>query len=170
MHLCCSCLAHQVCTDYLSAADRAMARAGLRLVDRQLAAAPLSSQEGADYLAAMAAAANYAFANRSLSNTWPCQLKRVVLVIGTKRHRSMFSMFRALMLHGNRKGKKPLSWQDFGSCAVRLCLTGCLNGVEIVCLPLLISHGYWVCRAVPSLMWGGLQSHTLTNCTCLAGL
>jgi hypothetical protein len=41
-----------------------MARSALRLVDRQLAAAPLSSQEGRDYLAAMAAAANYAFANR----------------------------------------------------------------------------------------------------------
>ncbi|WIA31617.1 hypothetical protein OEZ86_002502 [Tetradesmus obliquus] len=59
-------LGHQVCTDYLSAADRAMAKAGLRLVDRQLAAAPLSSSEGRHYLAAMAAAANFAFANRSL--------------------------------------------------------------------------------------------------------
>jgi tRNA-splicing ligase RtcB len=57
----------QVCTDYLSAADRAMAKAGLRLVDRQLAAAPLSSSEGRDYLAAMAAAANFAFANRCAS-------------------------------------------------------------------------------------------------------
>lgn len=54
----------QVCTDYLSKCDVAMARASLRLVDRQLAAAPLSSQEGQDYLAAMAAAANFAFANR----------------------------------------------------------------------------------------------------------
>jgi RNA-splicing ligase RtcB len=58
------CCALQVCTDYLSAADHAMAKAGLRLVDRQLAAAPLSSSEGRDYLAAMAAAANFAFANR----------------------------------------------------------------------------------------------------------
>lgn len=41
-----------------------MARSSIRLVDRQLAAAPLNSQEGKDYLAAMAAAANYAFANR----------------------------------------------------------------------------------------------------------
>eukprot|EP00775_Hariotina_reticulata_P006207 gene6207-6443_t len=59
-------LGHQVCTDYLSACDRAMARSSIRLVDRQLAAAPLSSSEGQDYLAAMAAAANFAFANRSL--------------------------------------------------------------------------------------------------------
>lgn len=56
----------QVCTDYLSACDRAMARNAMRLVDRQLAAAPLSSTEGQDYLAAMAAAANFAFANRSV--------------------------------------------------------------------------------------------------------
>jgi tRNA-splicing ligase RtcB len=54
----------QVCTDYLQACDRAMARSAIRLVDRQLAAAPLSSQEGKDNLAAMAAAANYAFTNR----------------------------------------------------------------------------------------------------------
>ena len=63
MRIACS----QVCTDYLSAADRAMARAGLRLVDRQLAAAPLSSSEGRDYLAAMAAAANC-----ECDNTWAC--------------------------------------------------------------------------------------------------
>lgn len=63
----------QVCTDYLSACDRAMARSSLQLVDRQLAAAPLASSEGQDYLAAMAAAANFAFANRlAAGNVCPC--------------------------------------------------------------------------------------------------
>ena len=44
--------------------DAAGARHGLELPDRQLACAPASSPEGRDYLAAMAAAANFAFANR----------------------------------------------------------------------------------------------------------
>jgi RNA-splicing ligase RtcB len=41
------------------------ARDGLITNDRQLACARISSQEGQDYLAAMAAAANYAWVNRS---------------------------------------------------------------------------------------------------------
>jgi tRNA-splicing ligase RtcB (3'-phosphate/5'-hydroxy nucleic acid ligase) len=57
-------LGHQVCADYLRRMDAAVARLGIRLPDRQLACAPLSSPEGRDYLAAMAAAANYAWANR----------------------------------------------------------------------------------------------------------
>jgi tRNA-splicing ligase RtcB len=44
--------------------DEAMRRYGIELPDRQLACAPASSPEGTDYLAAMAAAANFAWANR----------------------------------------------------------------------------------------------------------
>lgn len=43
---------------------RAMARAGARLVDRQLACMPIGSPEGRAYLGAMQAAANFAFGNR----------------------------------------------------------------------------------------------------------
>jgi tRNA-splicing ligase RtcB (3'-phosphate/5'-hydroxy nucleic acid ligase) len=57
-------LGHQVCTDYVRAMDAAGARYGILLPDRQLACAPASSPEGRAYLAAMAAAANFAFANR----------------------------------------------------------------------------------------------------------
>jgi tRNA-splicing ligase RtcB len=57
-------LGHQVCTDYVRAMDAAIARYGIALPDRQLACAPLSSREGRAYLSAMAAAANFAFANR----------------------------------------------------------------------------------------------------------
>jgi len=39
---------------------------GIELPDRQLACAPLDSEEGKDYLAAMACAANYAWANRQV--------------------------------------------------------------------------------------------------------
>jgi tRNA-splicing ligase RtcB len=57
-------LGHQVCTDYVRQMDVAMRRHGIELPDRQLACAPASSPEGRAYLAAMAAAANFAWANR----------------------------------------------------------------------------------------------------------
>lgn len=57
-------LGHQVCTDYLKTMNEAMRRYGITLPDRQLACVPARSKEGQDYLAAMAAAANYAWANR----------------------------------------------------------------------------------------------------------
>ncbi len=57
-------LGHQVCTTRCGAAKPAMRRYGIALPDRQLACAPLDSPEATDYLAAMRAAANFAFANR----------------------------------------------------------------------------------------------------------
>lgn len=57
---------HQVCTDFLPRMDRAARQAGITLPDRQLACAPLRSGEGRAYLAAMACAANFAFANRQV--------------------------------------------------------------------------------------------------------
>jgi len=58
-------LGHQVCTDYVKRMDAALGRYGISLPDRQLSCAPLDSPEGHDYLAAMAAAANFAWANRA---------------------------------------------------------------------------------------------------------
>jgi tRNA-splicing ligase RtcB len=57
-------LGHQVCTDHVKAMDRALPRHGIELPDRQLACAPIVSAEGRGYLGAMAAAANFAWANR----------------------------------------------------------------------------------------------------------
>jgi len=57
-------LGHQVCTDYVKRMDAAIARHRIELPDRQLACAPASSPEGAAYLRAMAAAANFAWSNR----------------------------------------------------------------------------------------------------------
>jgi tRNA-splicing ligase RtcB len=57
-------LGHQVCTDYVRLMDAQLARYRIHLPDRQLACAPASSPEGRRYLAAMAAAANFAWANR----------------------------------------------------------------------------------------------------------
>jgi tRNA-splicing ligase RtcB len=58
-------LGHQVCTDYVKRMDATLARHGIELPDRQLACAPLSAPEARDYMAAMAAAANFAWANRA---------------------------------------------------------------------------------------------------------
>src|SRR5918997_1896770 len=59
-------LGHQVCQDYVERFMEAAKRYGIELADRQLAAAPIESPEGEAYLGAMAAAANFAFANRQL--------------------------------------------------------------------------------------------------------
>ena len=58
-------LGHQVATDALTEMETAMARDNIPVNDRQLACARIHSKEGQDYLAAMAAAANYAWVNRS---------------------------------------------------------------------------------------------------------
>ena len=63
-------LGYQVCDDYVKAMGAAVRKYGIELPDRQLACAPLSSDEGKDYLAAMACAANYAWANRQCITHW----------------------------------------------------------------------------------------------------
>ncbi len=57
-------LGHQVCTDYLAQMGAAMKRHNISVPDRQLACVPIRSAEGQAYLAAMRAAANFAWANR----------------------------------------------------------------------------------------------------------
>jgi tRNA-splicing ligase RtcB len=57
-------LGHQVCADYLKTMSSRSREFAFDLPDRQLAAAPLDSSVGRSYLAAMAASANYAWANR----------------------------------------------------------------------------------------------------------
>jgi tRNA-splicing ligase RtcB (3'-phosphate/5'-hydroxy nucleic acid ligase) len=57
-------LGHQVCTDFVKRMDAALGRHGIELPDRQLSCAPLDSDDGRSYMAAMAAAANFAWANR----------------------------------------------------------------------------------------------------------
>jgi tRNA-splicing ligase RtcB (3'-phosphate/5'-hydroxy nucleic acid ligase) len=57
---------HQICTDYVKRFQQSVHKYGIKLPDRELVCAPLSSPEGQDYLAAMQAAANYAFVNRQV--------------------------------------------------------------------------------------------------------
>jgi tRNA-splicing ligase RtcB len=63
-------LGHQVCEDSLRIMIRAAQKYGIELPDRQLCCAPLRSPEGREYLAAMSAAANFAFANRQVMAHW----------------------------------------------------------------------------------------------------
>ncbi len=72
-------LGHQVCTDYLDVAGRALKRYGISVPDRQLACAPLGSDEAGAYLGAMRAAANFAFANRQVLTHWAREVFRRTL-------------------------------------------------------------------------------------------
>lgn len=59
-------LGHQVCTDYVNDFQRAVREYKIDLPDRELVCAPLDSPEGQAYFKAMAASANFAFANRQV--------------------------------------------------------------------------------------------------------
>ena len=59
-------LGHQVCTDYVREFQSVVHRYNIQLPDRELVCAPMDSPEGAAYLGAMRAAANFAFVNRQL--------------------------------------------------------------------------------------------------------
>ncbi|MGC2062025.1 MAG: RtcB family protein [Thermodesulfovibrionales bacterium] len=61
---------HQVCTDFLEVMARAASKYHIELLDRELASAPFNSPEAGDYLGAMRAAANYAWANRQCIMSW----------------------------------------------------------------------------------------------------
>jgi tRNA-splicing ligase RtcB len=77
-------LGHQVCEDYIKVMLKASAKYGIELPDRQLCCAPITSPEGQRYLAAMAGAANFAFANRQLITHWVRESFEKVLEIGPR--------------------------------------------------------------------------------------
>ncbi len=59
-------LGYQTCEDSLKVMNQATRKYAIELPDRQLACTPLQSREGEDYMASMACAANYAWANRQV--------------------------------------------------------------------------------------------------------
>jgi tRNA-splicing ligase RtcB len=61
---------HQICDDYLQVMQNAVRKYGITLPDRQLVCAPVESPEGQRYFAAMACAANFAWANRQMITHW----------------------------------------------------------------------------------------------------
>lgn len=79
-------LGYQVCDDFLKVMLKASAQYGIELPDRQLCCAPVRSPEGARYLGAMAAAANFAFANRQLMTHWVRETIEGALGIPPREH------------------------------------------------------------------------------------
>ncbi len=78
-------LGYQVCDDSLKPMQRAAQKYGIALPDRQLACAPVDSPEGQQYYAAMAAAANYGWANRQIITHWVREAFERVLGMGAAR-------------------------------------------------------------------------------------
>ena len=103
-------LGHQVCTDQVQIMDKAMARYGITVPDRQLACAPVASPEGQAYLGAMAAAANYARANRQLLAE---AASRVLLTTAGAPLRLVYDVAHNLA---------ALETHDVGGVPVRLCV------------------------------------------------
>lgn len=77
-------LGHQVCDDSIKKLIPVTAKYGIELPDRQLCCAPIASSEGREYLAVMAAAANFAFANRQIITHWVQETLERVLGIGPR--------------------------------------------------------------------------------------
>jgi tRNA-splicing ligase RtcB len=80
-------LGYQVCDDALRTMGAAMARYGIRVPDRQLACVPLRAPEGQEYFGAMAAAANFAWANRQVMAGLAEQALATALGVGPERLR-----------------------------------------------------------------------------------
>ncbi len=78
-------LGHQVCDDYIKVMLKATDKYGIELPDRQLCCAPVSSPEGRQYLAAMASAANFAFANRQMITHWVRESFESVFKMGPRQ-------------------------------------------------------------------------------------
>ena len=72
-------LGYQVCDDNLDRMVRAMNKYRIHVPDKQLACTPVTSSEGKQYFAAMAAAANYAWTNRQLILHWVRQTFEQIL-------------------------------------------------------------------------------------------
>jgi tRNA-splicing ligase RtcB len=77
-------LGHQVCDDYIKVMMKASREYGIELPDPQLCCAPVDSPEGRDYLAAMAAAANFAFVNRQMISHWVRETFEQVFGLGPR--------------------------------------------------------------------------------------
>ncbi len=75
---------HQICTDFLEVMEDAAKKYKIELYDRELACAPFNSPEAQNYLAAMRAAANYAWANRQCIMHWTREAFMKILKIAPR--------------------------------------------------------------------------------------
>ncbi len=75
-------LGHQICDDHIEIMLAASRRYKIELPDKQLCCAPVTSPEGRKYFAAMAAGANFAFANRQMITHWVREVLEKTLHMG----------------------------------------------------------------------------------------
>jgi tRNA-splicing ligase RtcB (3'-phosphate/5'-hydroxy nucleic acid ligase) len=61
---------HQIASEYLKIQEKAIEKYKIKLADRQLACAPVNSEEGQNYFKAMKCAVNYSFTNRLVMTHW----------------------------------------------------------------------------------------------------
>jgi tRNA-splicing ligase RtcB len=102
-------LGHQVCTDFVKRMDAALGRHGIKLPDRQLSCAPAFSAEGAAYLAAMAAAANFAWANRqALAHAIRDAVRHVLGVEAAEGTRQVYDVAHNVAKHEEHAGQEVL--------------------------------------------------------------
>ncbi len=79
-------LGYQICDDFLHEMVKHLLDLSFNLPDRQLACAPISSDIGKRYFAAMSCAANYAWTNRQILMTLAIRTIEEALHIGPKEH------------------------------------------------------------------------------------
>ncbi|MBN1421778.1 MAG: RtcB family protein, partial [Planctomycetes bacterium] len=77
---------YQICDETIHLMVKAAQKYGISLPDRQLCCAPIGSPEGRRYFAAMASAANFAFANRQIIAHWIRETFEEVLGLGPREH------------------------------------------------------------------------------------
>jgi len=101
-------LGHQTCTDFSELMLQAAPRYGLRLPNKGLAAVPIQSSEGQRYLAAMACAVNYAFANRQLMAHAVREALRELLGIPSREVRQVYDVAHNIAKFEEHFGQKVL--------------------------------------------------------------
>jgi len=101
-------LGHQTCTDFSAMMLEAAPRYGLQLPNKGLAAVPIQSHEGQRYLAAMACAVNYAFANRQLMAHAVREVLREVLGIPSREVRQAYDVAHNIAKFEEHFGQKVL--------------------------------------------------------------
>jgi tRNA-splicing ligase RtcB len=105
-------LGHQVATDWIRSMMKAMPKYGISLPDRELACAPIESDEGQKYLQGLACAANFAFANRQLitagaRRAWSRELgaeARLDILYDVAHNVAKFEEYDGRLLLVHRKG------------------------------------------------------------------
>jgi tRNA-splicing ligase RtcB (3'-phosphate/5'-hydroxy nucleic acid ligase) len=110
-------LGHQVCSDYVKRFQPLVHQYGITLPDRELVCVPLSSRDGQDYLAAMKAAANYAFTNRQVL-TWHIRRSFEQVLAGRVKNFHVFQVYD--IAHNMAKIEEHTS--ESGKGTVKLCV------------------------------------------------